>query len=121
MTTVNDNRRVYPRHGFFWLMRTFFLIACILIAAFAAVGYAAGWITFEHDKVRHEATIQIDTGEVNQAAENALERGQELIEQAGEKIQDATTGSKNTESVQPAKAPEETSATEKPAPAGAPI
>jgi hypothetical protein len=61
-------------------------IACVLIAAFTIVGFATGWI--EIQRGRQTTTIEVDTRKVKAAAADAVEAGKDLIEEAGEELQE---------------------------------
>jgi len=79
-----------PARGAFSLLLRLLLVCCLLIAGFAVVGYAAGWVQFQHDEQQQKATIEVETGEVKQAAEEAVGKGKELMNQASEKIEGLT-------------------------------
>lgn len=79
---------VGPLRATYLVIKHLFLAACVFIAMFAVVGYVAGWITFEHNKVQETATIEIDTAQMKANAERAVERSQELIEETGKKLRD---------------------------------
>jgi hypothetical protein len=68
------------------LIKNLFLFGCVLLALFLVFGYAAGWVTFSHSDNQETTTIQIDTGEVKEAADDAVAKGGELLEETGERI-----------------------------------
>ena len=74
--------------GPFSVVKSLLLLGCVLVAAFFVVGYAAGWIRVQRDPQKNTATIQIDTGEMQAEANQAAQKGEQLIEQAGDKIRD---------------------------------
>jgi hypothetical protein len=81
---------VRPRRGIFWLTARLFLFCCVLIAAFAVVGYAAGWIRFQQHERDQKATIEIETGKVRETADEAVEKGKVLLDNAKETVKDLT-------------------------------
>jgi hypothetical protein len=81
----------HPIRATFALLRGLFLVACVAIAVFAIVGYASGWITFQHDV--DKATIEIKTDEIQKSADDAWKKGEELMEDAEQKLQPADEGS----------------------------
>lgn len=89
---MSDKRIIHPVRGFFFVIKQLFFIACVLIAAFAVVGYAAGWIEFHRDGQHDKATIEIQTGKVKHSVEQSVEKGKELVEDAGDKLQSITSG-----------------------------
>ncbi len=93
----HDREGFHPLRASFRLMRGVFLLACVLVALFAVVGYAAGWIQVRNDPQEEKATIEIETGEVKQAAQDAIGKGQELIRDAGKKIENRGGEGENAE------------------------
>ena len=77
----------HPLRATFALLRGLFLVACVAIAAFAVVGYASGWIVFQHDE--EKATIEIKTDEIQKSADDAIEKGEQFIDKAGDSLQPA--------------------------------
>ena len=67
-----------------------FLAVLALVVVLALVGmYAAGWLTFQ---ARDETTtIEIKTGEIKDAAEGAVDKSRELIEDARQEIEKQTS------------------------------
>jgi hypothetical protein len=79
-----------------------FISLCVLIVAIAVVGYEAGWVTFQQDDQQERATIEVETGKVRRAAEEAVDKGRELLQRADDQIrnlktEDATTDSRRTD------------------------
>ena len=72
------------------VLATLFLILCLLIAGFAVVGYAAGWVKFQHDETQEKTTIELETGEVKRATEEAVDQGRKMLNETGEQIQEIT-------------------------------
>ncbi len=68
------------------LLTTLFLTCCVLVTGFAVIGYFAGWVTFTHNPQEQKETIEVKTGKVQKAAAEAVEQGKELINKAGDKI-----------------------------------
>ena len=66
-----------------------FLAVLAVVVLLALVGmYAAGWLTFQaHDET---TTIEIKTGEMKDAAEEAVGKSRELIEDARQEIEKQT-------------------------------
>lgn len=66
-----------------------FLAVLAVIVALALVGmYAAGWLTFQ---ARDETTtIEVKTGEIKDAAEEAVDQSREMIEDARKEIKKQT-------------------------------
>ena len=66
-----------------------FLAVLALVVVLALVGmYAAGWLTFQ---ARDETTtIEIKTGEMKDAAEGAVDKSRELLEDARQEIEKQT-------------------------------
>lgn len=81
---MRDKSQLHPFRSLFWLTRELFVLTAVFVAAFAVVGYANGWITFQHDQQEERATIWIETGDMNQATQHAVERGREMIEGRGD-------------------------------------
>lgn len=77
----------HPLRGLFRMIRGLFVFACVLIATFAVIAYASGWIEVRHDSQQDKATIEVETGKAKQAAEDAVTKGKELIQDAGDKIE----------------------------------
>jgi uncharacterized protein HemX len=66
-----------------------FLAVLALIVVLALVGmYAAGWMKFQASD--ETTTIEIKTGEIKDAAENAVDQSRELIEDAQKEIEKQT-------------------------------
>jgi uncharacterized membrane protein len=82
--TCCDDRPV----GVFSVIRSLFVLTCVLIAIFFVAGYASGWITLRRDQQNNTATIEIDTGEMKVKANQAAQKGEELIDQAGDKLRE---------------------------------
>ena len=72
-------------------MYRFIAILAVLLVLIGAVIYAAGWMNFQHDE--RKAVIEIQTGEMKEAADNAVEKGRELIHHAAEKVESSTSES----------------------------
>lgn len=69
--------------------RTLFALCFMLILAAGVIGYASGWITFKH--AEQKTTIEIETGEIKDAAEHAVETGKQFIDKSGDKPNETTT------------------------------
>jgi hypothetical protein len=67
-------------------MARFIAVVAILLVLVLAGIYAAGWMTFESNDTR--ATIEIKTGEIKDAAENAGEKAKKIVEDAAETIRE---------------------------------
>lgn len=89
---MNEKKVVHPIRGFFVLIKNLFLLASVLIAAFAVVGYFAGWIVVRQDQKQDKATIEIKTRQVKTSAEEAVEKGKELFGKAVDKAKDTPSG-----------------------------
>jgi hypothetical protein len=76
----------HPLRALFRMVRGLFFLACVLIATFAVIGYASGWIEIRHQPQQDKAVIEIETGKAKQAAKEAITKGQELVQEAGDKI-----------------------------------
>jgi len=75
-------------------MQRFIAVVAILLVLVLGGIYAAGWLTFQADENR--ATIEVKTGEIQAAAENAGEKAKKIVEDATETIREpapAPTGS----------------------------
>lgn len=86
---MSEKKVVHPIRGLFVLMKNLFLLASVLIAAFAVVGYFAGWVEFQHNDQQEKATIEIKTQKVKATAKDAVEKGKELFGKASKKVEDA--------------------------------
>jgi uncharacterized protein HemX len=66
-----------------------FLAVLAVVVVLALVGmYAAGWLTFQ---ARDETTtIEIKTGEMKDAAEDAVDKSRELLDDARQEIEKQT-------------------------------
>jgi hypothetical protein len=64
-----------------WLLKQLVVRVWVLLGVFAVVGYAAGWIVVRHDGQSGKETIEIDTGQVNDAAKRAVEEGKLALRQ----------------------------------------
>lgn len=71
------------------LSRLAFLFS-LIFAGFVVVGYAAGWVSFEHDERQQKATIEIETGEFKEAAQEVVHTSRDWIHRAGEKMESLT-------------------------------
>ena len=67
-------------------MRRFLAVSAILFVLLVACLYAAGWMTFQADE--RTATIEVKTGEIKQAAEDAGEKAQKIVEDAAQTIRE---------------------------------
>ncbi len=67
-------------------MRRFLAVSAILFVLLVAGLYAAGWMTFQADE--RTATIEVKTGEIKQAAEDAGEKAQKIVEDAAQTIRE---------------------------------
>jgi hypothetical protein len=72
-------------------MYRFIAILAVAFLLIGAVIFAAGWMNFHHDE--RKAVIEIQTGEMKEAADNAVEKGRELIHHAAEKVETSTSDS----------------------------
>ena len=82
-------REPYPNSPFWSFLivcKRLFFAACILIATFAVVGYAWGWIKIDHSQQRERATIEIDTGEIRSSADKAVEKTKDFLQETGDKL-----------------------------------
>jgi uncharacterized membrane protein len=71
----------------FRLVKRLIVLACVLIAIFAVVGYAKGWIVIRNDPQAQKTTIQIDTSQVKDAVKDAVEEGKTAIDKVRGKIE----------------------------------
>lgn len=79
---MRDTNQLHPIRSLLWLLRKLFVLTAVVVAAFAVVGYARGWILFQHNEQEERSTIQIETGEMKREAKHAVEQSKELIEGA---------------------------------------
>jgi len=71
----------------------------LIIVVLAVVAmFAVGWISFS--KTDTEANISIDTQEMKEDTDKAIEKGKQLIDQAKQAVDDATSGD-DSDSVAP--------------------
>lgn len=84
----------------FTTLKNVFLVACVLIALFAVVGYAAGWVKFHHDEQQDTTTIEVDRGEIEKDVKGTVDKGEKMIDDAvnGKEETDEPTGSTQEES-----------------------
>jgi hypothetical protein len=68
-------------------MKSFLAILAVLVLVFVAIGLAQGWINFT--KVEDKTTIEIETNELEQAAERAKEGTKKLLNETGEALEKA--------------------------------
>jgi uncharacterized protein (UPF0333 family) len=61
------------------MMRFIAVVAILLVLILAGI-YAAGWMTFDSDE--NKATIEIKTGEMEQAAQDAGDKARKIVEDA---------------------------------------
>lgn len=66
------------------LLRNLLALAFVLLAGSAAAAYAFDWLNIHNSPT--STSIEIETGEMRATAQEAAERGEELVEQAGEFI-----------------------------------
>ena len=76
---------------------TLIALAFVVTLGAGITAYAMGWMTVDSEP--EKTTIEVNTGEVNEALDAAGEEGQQLLEETGEalketgtKIQDAVEG-----------------------------
>jgi hypothetical protein len=81
---MSKNHVIHPIRGLFIIAKKLFYFACVLIACFTVVGYAAGWVKFERHPQQQLTTIEIKEGEVRQDVQQAVEKGKELVEEFGD-------------------------------------
>ena len=81
-----DTEHFHPLRAFFRMLKGLFVLACAVIATFAVIAYASGWIEVRHERKPDKATIEIETGKVKQAAQNAITKGKNLVQETGDKI-----------------------------------
>lgn len=67
-------------------MQRFIVVVAILLVLLVAGIYAAGWLRFQADD--NTATIEIKTGEIKQAAEDAGEKVEKIVEDAAKTIRE---------------------------------
>ncbi|MCI0359644.1 MAG: hypothetical protein L0211_14300 [Planctomycetaceae bacterium] len=67
-------------------MQRFLAVVAVLIVLIFAGLYAAGWMTFQSDE--QKATVEIKTGEIKSAAEDAGEKAKKIVEDAAETIRE---------------------------------
>lgn len=66
-------------------MTRFIAVVAILLVLILAAIYAAGWMTFDSDE--NKATIEIKTGEMERAAQDAGEKARKIAEDAQRTIE----------------------------------
>ena len=66
------------------MMRFIAVVAILLVLILAGI-YAAGWMTFQSND--NTATIEIKTGEMEQAAEDAGEKARKIVEDTQKTIE----------------------------------
>ena len=93
------------RHPF----RTLFAFCFLLTLAAGVIGYASGWINFKHEE--QKTTIEIETSQIKDAAEEAVETGKQLLDKTGEKVNELTTDSAQEEEITEPQDAEEAEAT----------
>jgi hypothetical protein len=102
---MNAERNFRPFRALSRLVIRLAIFACVLIAGIAVVGYAAGWIEFRHDTEQKKATIEIEMGQVKEAAEKAVEKARDLVNEddaeVGEQA-DKPDGAKRPDAPKPA-------------------
>jgi hypothetical protein len=69
-------------------MMRFIAVLAIVIAIVLGIIYAAGWMTVQSDS--DSATIEIQTGEIKEAAQKAVDKGQELIDDAARSVNESS-------------------------------
>jgi hypothetical protein len=69
----------------------------LVLVGIAIVAYSMGWLSI--DRQPEQTTIQIDTRKVEQAATEARQEGEALVEKAGEALQQS--GEALEDSVEP--------------------
>ncbi len=74
------------------LFGSLFLVLLILGAIF----YASGWVQFQSNG--DTTTIEMNTGEIKEAADKAIDKSKELIDKAGDKIQQLGDDRSNSDS-----------------------
>jgi hypothetical protein len=72
------------------MARVIATISVVLVLILVAI-YAAGWMNVRQDE--QKATIEIQTGEMKEAAEKAADKGRELIHEATKAVESATSPS----------------------------
>lgn len=60
----------------------------LIVLIFGVVSYANGWLVF--DNTDGSTNVEVKTDEMKQATEDAVKKGGELIEQAGDQIKQST-------------------------------
>jgi len=67
------------------MMRFIAVVAILLVLILAGI-YAAGWMTIDSDE--NKATIEIKTGEMEQAAQDAGDKARKIVEDAQRTIEE---------------------------------
>jgi hypothetical protein len=67
------------------MQRFLAVVAVVLVLLFAGL-YAAGWMTFQSDEKK--ATVEIKTGEIKSAAEDASDKAKKIVEDATKTIRE---------------------------------
>jgi hypothetical protein len=67
------------------MQRFLAVVAVVLVLLFAGL-YAAGWMTFQSDEKK--ATVEIKTGEIKSAAEDASQKAQKIVEDAAKTVRE---------------------------------
>jgi hypothetical protein len=68
------------------LLGSVFLALGLFVIVFALVGYGMGWLHFQ--RTEQKATIEIETQQIEQAAEDAVDKSKDLVREAGEELQE---------------------------------
>ena len=67
------------------IMYRFIAVVAILSVLAAMLLYAGGWLNLHQDE--RKAVIEIQTGELKDAADNAVEKGRDLIHDAAKNVE----------------------------------
>jgi hypothetical protein len=70
-----------PVYGLFVILKKLFVLACVLVALFGLIGYAAGWVSINHQKDQGKVHIQIDTQRVEDDVENLIDKTRDALQQ----------------------------------------
>jgi uncharacterized membrane protein len=72
----------------FSILRGLFLIASVFLAVFFIAGFASGWISIRRNEHKNTATIEIDTGRMQTEANQAAQKGEQVLERGVDTLRD---------------------------------
>ena len=90
-------------------MYRFIAVTAVVLVLLGILIYAGGWMNFHQDE--RKAVIEIQTGEMKDAADNAVEKGRELIHEAAKTVESSTSETAKQPETETAKQPDEVEVT----------